>query len=215
MWKWQNIVGSGQSLFSFPLKYCYFCPPHGICVCVSHLVEKSCNIYLIWTKNTQYPIYWFASKYTSSMLLAPVLYNKTFWVNVKIGPGISRFWSGKPDKRVAILFFVLWYKNDRYQPFVWLITELCVTVRIECYVRTATMSLTSGLSHITRSCSSCSRGWIMKIVTKPYCTACALCPVFMICYSTYVLTRGLAAVRPGWAPRKSHLCRQTGEVVKV
>ncbi len=40
-------------------------------MCLSpNLVEKSNNIYLIWTKNTQYPIYWFASKYASSMLLA-------------------------------------------------------------------------------------------------------------------------------------------------
>ncbi len=31
---------------------------------------KSSNIYLIWTKNTQYPIYWFASKYASSMFSA-------------------------------------------------------------------------------------------------------------------------------------------------
>ncbi len=42
-------------------------------VCVSHLVDQSSNIYLIWTKNTQYPIYWFASNYASSMLLAQVL----------------------------------------------------------------------------------------------------------------------------------------------
>ncbi len=37
------------------------------------LWKKSSHIYLIWTKNTQYPIYWFASKYASSMLLAQVL----------------------------------------------------------------------------------------------------------------------------------------------
>ncbi len=40
---------------------------------MSHLVDKSSNTYLIWTKNTQYPIYWFASKYASSMLSAKVL----------------------------------------------------------------------------------------------------------------------------------------------
>ncbi len=49
-------------------------------VCVSYLVEKSSNIYLIWTKNTQYPIYWFASKYASSMLLAQVLCDS--WIKI-------------------------------------------------------------------------------------------------------------------------------------
>ncbi len=42
-------------------------------MCVSHLVEKSSNIYLISTKNTQYPIYWLASEYVSSTLLAQVI----------------------------------------------------------------------------------------------------------------------------------------------
>ncbi len=40
---------------------------------ISHLVDKSSDIYLIWTKNNQYPIYWSGSKDTSFMLLAQVL----------------------------------------------------------------------------------------------------------------------------------------------
>ncbi len=61
-------------------KYCYFCPPDGTYVNISS-GGKSCSIYLIWTKNTQYPIYWFVSKYASSMLLAKVLYT-LFIVNL-------------------------------------------------------------------------------------------------------------------------------------
>ncbi len=37
--------------------------------------KKRNNIYLLWTKNTQYPIYWFASKYASSLLLAQGLWS--------------------------------------------------------------------------------------------------------------------------------------------
>ncbi len=54
-------------------KYCYFCPPYRRHVCIIS-GEKSSNIYLIWTKNTLYLIYWFTLKYTSSMLLAYLLY---------------------------------------------------------------------------------------------------------------------------------------------
>ncbi len=32
------------------------------------LVNKSGNIYLIWTKNNQYPIYWFTCKYARSVI---------------------------------------------------------------------------------------------------------------------------------------------------
>ncbi len=48
-------------------------------VCI-HLVENSSNIYLILTKNTQFPIYWFASKYASFMLLAQVIWNSFFFI---------------------------------------------------------------------------------------------------------------------------------------
>ncbi len=41
-------------------------------------VDKCSTFYLIWTKNTQYPIYWFASKYASSMLLVQLLYIALF-----------------------------------------------------------------------------------------------------------------------------------------
>ncbi len=41
-------------------------------MCISHMVNKSGNIYLIWTKNNQYPIYWFASKYSRSVILTQV-----------------------------------------------------------------------------------------------------------------------------------------------
>ncbi len=47
-------------------------------VSISHLVNKSGNTYLIWTKNNQYPIYWFTSKYSRSVILAQVLYFKMF-----------------------------------------------------------------------------------------------------------------------------------------
>ncbi len=43
-------------------------------VCVWHLVNKIGNMYLIWTKNNQYPIYWFAYKYSRTVILATVLY---------------------------------------------------------------------------------------------------------------------------------------------
>ncbi len=52
------------------------CPPDGTYVCIS--------IYLILTKNTRYPIYWFTSKYANSMILAQVLWyynlNMNKWV---------------------------------------------------------------------------------------------------------------------------------------
>ncbi len=42
-------------------------------VCVSHMMNKNGNIYLIWTENNQYSIYWFAYKYSrSAMILALV-----------------------------------------------------------------------------------------------------------------------------------------------
>ncbi len=44
-------------------------------VCASQLVDKSSNIYLIWTKNIPGYICWFASKYASFTLLAQVPFN--------------------------------------------------------------------------------------------------------------------------------------------
>ncbi len=52
----------------------------GRCVCVCHLVNKSSNIYWIWTKNNQYPIYWFASKYSRSVILAQVWFSQFFLI---------------------------------------------------------------------------------------------------------------------------------------
>ncbi len=64
---------------------------------ISHLVDKSSNIYFIWTKNIQYPIYWFASTYASSMLLAQVIfqsYEMYFITSKYIGCiFINKIWS--------------------------------------------------------------------------------------------------------------------------
>ncbi len=59
-------------------------------------MEKSRNIYLIWTKNTQYPIYWFTSKYASSMLLAQVLYDFHLRILSVMNTGYIR---DTPDQR--------------------------------------------------------------------------------------------------------------------
>ncbi len=39
---------------------------------ISQMVDKSSNIYLIWTKNTLYSIFWFTSMQASSMILAQI-----------------------------------------------------------------------------------------------------------------------------------------------
>ncbi len=52
--------------------------------CVSHLVNKRGNIYLIWAKINQYPIYWFASKYSRSVILAQVLWNESVYTTPAI-----------------------------------------------------------------------------------------------------------------------------------
>ncbi len=51
---------------------------------------KSNNIYLLWTKNTQYPTYWFASKYASSMLFSQVqsLHIRLNWSGQLLRPAI-------------------------------------------------------------------------------------------------------------------------------
>ncbi len=42
------------------------------------------NLYLIWTKNNQYPIYWFASKYTRYVILTQVRINIHGFVDISI-----------------------------------------------------------------------------------------------------------------------------------
>ncbi len=63
---------------------------------ISHLVDISSNIYLIWTKNTQYPIYRFASTYSRPVILSKVLLilNIVFFANILKG---------------HCLFFKFWY----------------------------------------------------------------------------------------------------------
>ncbi len=55
---------------------------------ISQLVDKSSTIYLIWIRNTHCSIYWFTSKYFSSMLLAQVdnarTYSNMVWFGVVI-----------------------------------------------------------------------------------------------------------------------------------
>ncbi len=52
---------------------------------ISHLVNKCSNISLIWTKNNQYPIYWFASKYSRSVILTHAVYSqwRKLWMVLK------------------------------------------------------------------------------------------------------------------------------------
>ncbi len=103
-------------------------------ICVYPIWWKSSNIYLIWTKNTHYCIYWYTSMYATSM----IYWLKLFWPAFNPEWNERSFWQmiHEPNSMLNLWIYVRKIITSSFQKQTyWTLTHLTSWILICCVLK--------------------------------------------------------------------------------